>query len=70
VNRSLEEDMELSLCLEGFEGGKVIEHVELYNDDLKAVNLAGAEAVAPGNVPVGDAVMLRKHSWNMIRVKY
>ena len=71
VNRSLSEDVELSFVAEGFEGYKLVEHVELYNDDLKAVNEKDNERVAPANVEVtnGETVTLKKHSWNMLRYK-
>ena len=71
VNRSLSEDVELSFVAEGFEGYKLVEHVELYNDDLKAVNEKDNERVAPANVAVtdGETVTLKKHSWNMFRYK-
>ena len=38
VNKSLDEDMEVSCDLRQFEGYKVAEHIVLTNDDLKAVN--------------------------------
>lgn len=71
VNRSLTEDIELDFIAEGFEGYKLVEHVELYNEDLKAVNEKDAERVSPVNVPVadGETVTLKKHSWNMLRYK-
>ena len=67
LNRSLDENMELEVSLDEFEGYKLVEHVELYNDDLKAVNDKDTERVAPANVPIGDKVVLKKHSWNMLR---
>ena len=76
LNRSLEEDMELALTFENFEGCKAIEHIELYSDDLKAMNTEEEEKVAPANVEVSlevssvQKVMLKKHSWNMIRYQY
>lgn len=38
VNKSLEEDLEVSCNLRQFEGYQVKEHVVLSNDDMKAVN--------------------------------
>ena len=76
LNRSLEEDMELALTFENFEGCKAVEHVELYCDDLKAMNTEEEEKVAPANVEVSkevssvQKVMLKKHSWNMIKYQY
>ena len=68
VNRSLEEDMELDLNLEGFET-RLKEHIELYQDDLKAVNTKDEETVSPASVPVSDRILLKKHSWNMLLLK-
>ena len=70
ANRSLEEDMELDLCLENFGDFKIIEQIELYSDDLKAFNDKDNARVAPASVALGDMVTLKKHSWNMIRIKY
>ncbi len=76
MNRSLEEEMELSLTFDGFEGCKACEHVELYCDDLKAVNTEEQQPVVPVNVEVSDTVanehgvVLKKHSWNMIKFTY
>ena len=69
VNRSLDEEMELDVELEGFEGCRLIEHVELYHDDLKAINDLDHERVSPKTVEVKDGapVTLKKHSWNMLR---
>ncbi len=71
VNRSLTEDMELALSLEGFENPKLIEHIELYSEDLKATNGKEKESVSPRAVAEsGEAcVCLKKHSWNMLRYK-
>ena len=71
VNRSLDEDMELEISLEGFENAKLIEHTELYSDDLKATNDKDTERVAPrlAEVKVDAPVILKKHSWNMLRYK-
>ncbi len=73
VNRSLAEDMELSLSLEGFDTATLAEHLELYHDDLKAINTADCEAVAPTKREVKAAdrtVTLKKHSWNMLKFTY
>lgn len=71
VNRSLDEDMELSVALENFEGFVLREHMELYSDDLKAVNDKNEERVCPRrvNVASGEAITLKKHSWNMLKFK-
>ena len=76
LNRSLDEEMELNITFENFEGCKAVEHVELYVDDLKAVNTEEKEMVKPANVEVNavvsanQTVILKKHSWNMIRFQY
>ena len=67
VNRNLEEAMELTVQLQGFENLQLKEHVELYSDDLKAVNDKENQRVAPRNVPLGEKILLKKHSWNMLR---
>ena len=72
VNRSLEEDMELNLNIQDFPACQLFEHVQLYCDDLKAVNTKDTQTVHPETVPVTDSktVHLKKHSWNMFRLKY
>lgn len=72
ANRSLDEDMKLELTLEGFGVCKLIEHVELYHDDLNAVNDKDTERVFPVNIPVAEngEIVLKKHSWNMLRFRY
>ena len=63
--------MELDIDLSGFEGYILAEHVELYCDDLKAVNDKDLSRVLPVNSEVTGAssVTLKKHSWNMLRFK-
>jgi hypothetical protein len=63
--------MELSLTAEDFEDLELIEHIELYCDDLKAITDADTERVAPVSLPCTDtdSVTLKKHSWNMLRFK-
>ena len=76
VNRSLDEEMNLSLSLEGFEGCEAVSHTELYCDDLKAVNREDDEKVVPKEVAVSPVngnehtAVLKKHSWNMLTYKY
>ncbi len=69
VNRSLDQAMELDLCLEGFEGYRPVEHVQLYHEDLKAVNRKDSEDVVPEFVQIRREIILKKHSWNMIRFR-
>lgn len=76
VNRSLEEDLELSCTLGSFDGYRVVEHIKLDGDDLKAVNtVAKPDAVIPSlaTAPTMDdcklTVRLSKASWNVIRLR-
>ena len=71
VNRSLCEDMALDITLEDFEGYRLAEHIELYSDDLLAINDKDTERVAPKAVKesLDGFVTLKKHSWNMLRYK-
>lgn len=70
VNRSLDEDMELSLDLEGFEGALLSGHIELYSDDLKSINTKEETAVRPKEREITEKIVLKKHSWNMLSYKY
>lgn len=72
VNRSMEEDMELNIAFENFENCKLIEHIELYCDDIKAVNDQDTARVAPKPVEINEnsPIILKKHSWNMLRFAY
>ncbi len=69
VNRSLDEDIELSLDLEGFEGANLEEHIELYSDNLKSINTKDNMAVSPEKREITDKITLKKHSWNMLLYK-
>ncbi len=67
VNRSLTEDGELTLDLRGFGTPELVEHRQLWHEDLKAVNTADQpENVAPS---AGDGRTLRRHSWNVLRYR-
>ncbi len=72
VNRSLEEDIELSLTAENFGDYTLVEHIELYCDDMNAINDKDTERVAPSKVEISadGKINLKKHSWNMLRFKY
>ena len=69
VNRSLEEQMELDLDLQGFDDYRLIEHKELYCNDLGAINDKNNERVVPTSVKIDPSgrVEIKKHSWNMLR---
>lgn len=70
VNRSLDKDMALTLDLQGFDGATLVEHVELYSDDLKAENSASRQTVTPTAKELSSSPVLQKHSWNMLVYKY
>ncbi|MNJ42313.1 Intracellular exo-alpha-(1-_5)-L-arabinofuranosidase [compost metagenome] len=75
VNRHLEEALDLQCDVRGFEGYRVVEHIVLEHDDLKAVNTAAEEKVKPhsrGDAACQDGYVntrLPKASWNVIRLK-
>ncbi|MBQ4108722.1 MAG: alpha-N-arabinofuranosidase, partial [Clostridia bacterium] len=71
ANRSLECDIELDLSVDGYGSLTPIEHILLYHDDLNAQNTKDVQNVKPENVKIDSLnVTLKKHSWNMIRLKY
>jgi len=75
VNKHLTDAMPLDIDLRSFEGYKLIEHIELYHDDVKAVNTMTDEAVKPTlnndtTLELGQlSAQLKKTSWNVIRLK-
>ena len=75
VNRNREESMLLSIDLQGFGNYKLIEHIVLENEDIKAVNEVGNPFnVLPhngGKTVCEDRIiksMLNRLSWNVIRL--
>lgn len=74
VNRSLEDALTLECDVRSFEGYRLVEHIVLENEDLKAVNTAAEEKVKPhvgGQSECKDGVVtarLSKASWNVIRL--
>ncbi len=75
VNRNLEEDVELTTDVRCFEGYRILEHIVMENDDLKAVNTLQKETVYPVKANdrscLNDGYMtsvLKKASWNVIRL--
>ena len=72
VNRNLEEDVELTTDVEGY---RILEHIVMENEDLKAGNSLAGEKVYPVN---GDerskldggvlTSVIKKASWNVIRL--
>ncbi len=76
VNRSLEESVELEVDLSDFADAKLIEHIVLEHNDMKAVNTAdNADNVVPhtkGLTKIDTTkgiVTLNKHSWNVVRIQ-
>jgi len=75
VNKHLESSMPIEIDLRSFEDYQLIEHIELTNDDLKAVNTADNQAVTPQlnkNSKLDGGILtaqLAKTSWNVIRLK-
>lgn len=72
INRSLDSDMELDISLEGFDDVTISERVELYHDDLKITNTKDSTPVYPESIAIDpdEKIILKKHSWNMLKFKY
>ncbi len=75
VNRDKTGDMNIEADLRSFENYRLVEHIVLENNDLKAVNTKDKESVSPHAV-TGDKLdggrllaRLPKLSWNVIRLK-
>ncbi len=69
TNRSLDTDIELNVEMSGFESYRLYEHTELYSDNLEEKNTVDSENVKPTNREITDKIILKKHSWNMLRFK-
>ena len=69
TNRSLDNDIDLCVELDGFDGYTLKSHTELYCDDLNAVNTLENEVVLPVSREIEDKIVLKKHSWNMLVFK-
>jgi len=74
VNRHLEQALMLECDVRSFESYRILEHIVLENNDVKAVNRNGHEAVKPhtgGDAELRDGYVLAhlpKASWNVIRL--
>lgn len=74
VNRNLDDDINLECDVRSFTGYKVIEHIVLENNDMKAVNSFVKEVVIPKSVNRSEIVdgiltsQLSKATWNVIRL--
>ncbi len=75
LNRHISEALAVDINVSGFEEYQIAEHVVLEHDDLKAVNTAQNQAVAPHSNGKSSLkggfveAMLSKASWNVIRLK-
>lgn len=70
VNRSMDEECTLDLSAEGFEEYRIVRHIALECDDLKAINTAeNPYAVAPIEKELTDSIVLAPKSWNVIVLK-
>ena len=75
VNRNLEEDVELTVDVRSFGDCRLLEHIVLEHEDLKAVNSLSEETVYPA---IADdrtqadrgivTSILKRASWNVIRL--
>jgi alpha-N-arabinofuranosidase len=74
VNRHQTETLALECDIRSFEGYKVVEHIILENNDVKATNKVKRDNVVPhknGTAKVGSGTLtaaLSKLSWNVIRL--
>jgi len=75
VNKSLDESMEVSCDLRQFSDYRIVDHMVLAHDDLKAENTEeNPDNVAPrssGNAAISQGqltAVLEKQSWNVIRL--
>lgn len=74
VNRTLDKNVEFSADIRSFGDSKLIGHLVLENNDLKAVNSSSEEKVAPSTsnetkVDGGEVTsVLHPASWNVIRI--
>ena len=70
VNRSLNDECELSIDMSGYADYRISQHISMEGDDLKAVNTAEEpENVAPVSKDISGKICLSPHSWNMIVFK-
>lgn len=74
VNRDLQEGIPMECDIRSFASYRILEHIVLECDDLKASNGPGQDRVVPGhsaNSRVEDGILktvLNKASWNVIRL--
>lgn len=74
VNRSLEDSLVLDCDIRSFGDYRIVEHIVLEHEDLKAVNSLEEERVRPhsnGQSSISEGrlnAVLPKHSWNVVRL--
>ncbi|MNR08366.1 Intracellular exo-alpha-(1-_5)-L-arabinofuranosidase [compost metagenome] len=76
INKSRDSSLVITCDLRSFEGYRVVEHIVLENEDVKAVNsMSYPNRVAPhsrGDAAIRDHILdgtLPKLSWNVIRLR-
>ena len=76
INRAVEDDIEISVDVRGFEGYKLVEHIEMFTDDLEKGNsYENPDVIRPVANPdtkLEDGIVkavIRRLSWNVIRLK-
>lgn len=72
VNRSLTENAVLYTNFEGFDECRLVEHIQLYHEDLETTNDKNEERVFPVSrkIESSSSAVLKKHSWNMLIFNY
>jgi alpha-N-arabinofuranosidase len=75
INRAVEDDIEVDLDVRGFEGYKLVEHIEMYTDDLNKGNSYDQPDVIKPTVNTATRMengkvkaVTKKLSWNVIRL--
>lgn len=75
VNRDLEDNVEVTIDVRGFEGYKLVEHIEMFTDDLsKANTYENPDVIKPTNNTDSKldggfvTAYTKKLSWNVIRL--
>ena len=68
VNLSLREDIAFEPEFRGFGELKLEEHLRLFDEQPLAGNtFENPMRLVPETIPIGDKLVLRKHSWNVLR---
>lgn len=76
VNKNLSDDLEVSMELRQFADYKIVEHIKMHHDDVKAVNTEeipdNVVPVVGGTSEIHDGVLkavFENKSWNVIRLR-